>query len=100
MLKLFFLMLSLWAWGRAEVTKPARLAVLSIQNTTRTEASYVEALPDMVVSELVRVSPDLQLVERSQVEAAMDELQLDIGGLTEEGSRRVCPCRCRRGCWC
>ena len=89
MLKLFFLVLSLWAGGRAEAPKAARLAVLSIQNTTRTEASFVEALPDMVVRELVRVSPDLQLVERSQVEAAMDELQLDIGGLTEEGSRRV-----------
>jgi TolB-like protein len=76
---------ALWAQGANQ----DRLAVLSIQNTTRTESSFVEAMPDMIVSELLRIAPDLQLVERRQVEAAIKELQLDIGGLTEEGGRRV-----------
>jgi hypothetical protein len=68
---------------------PDRMAILSIQNTTGLESSYVEAMPDMIVSEILRIAPDQQLVERRQVEAAMRELQLDIGGLTEEGSRRI-----------
>lgn len=85
----YFISILLLCLHYAHSATPDRLAVLSIQNTTGTESSFVEAMPDMIVSDLLRVAPDLQLVERGQVEAAIKELQLDIGGLTEEGSRRI-----------
>lgn len=76
-------------WNSAHAQNPDRMAILSIHNTTRTESSYVDAMPDMIVSELMRMAPQTQLVERRQVEAAIQELQLDIGGLTKEDSRRL-----------
>lgn len=76
-------------WNSVHAQSTDRMAILSIHNTTRTESSYVEAMPDMIVSELMRMAPQTQLVERRQVEAAIQELQLDIGGLTKEDSRRL-----------
>ena len=79
-------------WNSVHAQSTDRMAILSIHNTTRTESSYVEAMPDMIVSELMRMAPQTQLVERRQVEAAIQELQLDIGG---QDSTRVQP-RTRR----
>lgn len=66
-----------------------RMAVLSIASTAPIASSYLDAMPDMIVSEVLRNDPEIILVERRQVEAAIRELQLDIGGLTDESGRRV-----------
>lgn len=66
-----------------------RMAVLTIASTAPIASSYLDAMPDMIVSEVLRKNPEIILVERRQVEAAIRELQLDIGGLTDESGRRV-----------
>lgn len=81
----------LWILALAPVAAFAseRMAVLTIASTAPIASSYLDAMPDMIVSEVLRNDPEIILVERRQVEAAIRELQLDIGGLTDESGRRV-----------
>lgn len=65
-----------------------QLAVLAIENTTGAHRSFVDGLPDMVVTELVNKTGET-VVERLKVQKAMDELRIQASGLATEGNRKL-----------
>jgi TolB-like protein len=65
-----------------------QLAVLAIENTTGSYQSFVEGMPDMIVTELVNQTDEF-LVERSKVVEAMNELKMQASGLATEGNRKL-----------
>jgi TolB-like protein len=96
----FFLMLArLSSWGaappgpagdpapggdpRSDVKKETLLAVMDILNNTGEFASFVEGMPDMLITELMETG-DVKLVERTKVQTAMKALKLETSGLTQE----------------
>jgi TolB-like protein len=96
----FFLMLArLSSWGaaapgtagdpsagsdpRSDAKKETLLAVMDILNNTGEFASFVEGMPDMLITELMETG-DVKLVERTKVQTAMKALKLETSGLTQE----------------
>ncbi len=73
------------SWGTT--TSPSKpetvLAVMDILNNTGEFASFVEGMPDMLITELLE-SGELKLVERTKVQTAMKALKLETSGLTQE----------------
>ncbi|GEM_PF-1323777 len=63
--------------------KETLLAVMDIQNNTGEFASFVDGMPDMLITELLETG-DVKLVERSKVQTAMKALKLETSGLTQE----------------
>lgn len=78
----------------AEAARPdtaadrGQLAVLAIENTTGAHQSFVDGLPDMVVTEIVNKTGET-VVERLKVQKAMDELRIQASGLATEGNRKL-----------
>ncbi len=69
-------------------TPKGMLAVLSIENTTGSYQSFVDGMPDMIVTELVNQTDEV-LVERTKVVQAMNELKLQATGLATDGNRKL-----------
>jgi TolB-like protein len=59
------------------------LAVMDILNNTGELQSFVEGMPDMLITELMETG-DVKLVERTKVQTAMKALKLETSGLTQE----------------
>jgi TolB-like protein len=66
-----------------EPKKETVLAVMDILNNTGEFSSFVEGMPDMLITELME-SGDVKLVERTKVQTAMKALKLETSGLTQE----------------
>ncbi|MEO6097065.1 MAG: CsgG/HfaB family protein [Fibrobacteria bacterium] len=69
--------------ARSEAKKETLLAVMDILNNTGEFASFVEGMPDMLITELIETG-DVKLVERTKVQTAMKALKLETSGLTQE----------------
>jgi TolB-like protein len=67
----------------AEPKKEPLLAVMDIVNNTGEFASFVDGLPDMLITELMETG-EVKLVERTKVQTAMKALKLETSGLTQE----------------
>lgn len=63
--------------------KETLLAVMDIVNNTGEYASFVEGMPDMLITELMETG-DVKLVERTKVQTAMKALKMETSGLTQE----------------
>lgn len=59
------------------------LAVMDILNNSGEQQSFVDGMPDMLITELL-VNGDVKLVERTKVQTAMKALKLETSGLTQE----------------
>jgi TolB-like protein len=59
------------------------LAVMDILNNTGEVQSFVDGMPDMLITELMETG-DVKLVERTKVQTAMKALKLETSGLTQE----------------
>lgn len=92
----FLVPLAFCAPGDAAETKPASeraaaserppeplLAVMDILNNTGEAQSFVDGMPDMLITELMETG-DVKLVERTKVQTAMKALKLETSGLTQE----------------
>lgn len=89
-LPLAHLLLSITFGSPSDSVKSVKgqLAVLSIENTTGSYQSFVDGMPDMIVTELVNQTDEV-LVERTKVVQAMNELKLQATGLALEGNRKL-----------
>jgi TolB-like protein len=67
----------------SEARKEPLLAVMDILNNTGEFSSFVDGMPDMLITELME-SGDVKLVERTKVQTAMKALKLETSGLTQE----------------
>lgn len=67
----------------SEPKKETLLAVMDILNNTGEFSSFVEGMPDMLITELME-SGTIKLVERTKVQTAMKALKLETSGLTQE----------------
>ncbi|MDQ3001039.1 MAG: CsgG/HfaB family protein [Fibrobacterota bacterium] len=67
----------------SEPKKETLLAVMDILNNTGELSSFVEGMPDMLITELME-SGTIKLVERTKVQTAMKALKLETSGLTQE----------------
>lgn len=63
--------------------KETVLAMMDILNNTGEFASFVDGMPDMLITELME-SGEIKLVERTKVQTAMKALKLEASGLTQE----------------
>lgn len=68
-----------------EAKKEPVLAVMDIVNNAGEFASFVEGMPDMLITELMKTG-EVKLVERTKVQTAMKALKLETSGLTQEGN--------------
>jgi TolB-like protein len=66
-----------------EVKQETVLAMMDIVNNTGEFSSFVEGMPDMLITELME-SGEIKLVERTKVQTAMKALKLETSGLTQE----------------
>lgn len=66
-----------------EPKKEMVLAMMDILNNTGEFASFVDGMPDMLITELME-SGEIKLVERTKVQTAMKALKLETSGLTQE----------------
>lgn len=66
-----------------EPKKETVLAMMDILNNTGEFSSFVEGMPDMLITELME-SGEIKLVERTKVQTAMKALKLETSGLTQE----------------
>jgi TolB-like protein len=86
---IFILLLLTWmtrsGWGApaSEPKKETLLAVMDILNNAGEFSSFVEGMPDMLITELME-SGEIKLVERTKVQTAMKALKLETSGLTQE----------------
>lgn len=86
---LLLLILLPWLCGTARGAAPSEpgkeslLAVMDILNNTGEFSSFVDGMPDMLITELME-SGDIKLVERTKVQTAMKALKLETSGLTQE----------------
>ncbi len=69
--------------GNSESKKETLLAVMDIVNNTGEFGSFIEGMPDMLITELLE-SGDVKLVERTKVQTAMKALKIETSGLTQE----------------
>ncbi|MDB5048266.1 MAG: Curli production assembly/transport component CsgG [Fibrobacteres bacterium] len=67
----------------AGAKKETLLAVMDILNNTGEFQSFVDGMPDMLITELLETG-DVKLVERTKVQTAMKALKLETSGLTQE----------------
>ena len=63
--------------------KETVLAMMDILNNTGEFASFVDGMPDMLITELME-SGEIKLVERTKVQTAMKALKLETSGLTQD----------------
>lgn len=66
-----------------EAKREPLLAVMDIVNNSGEFASFVEGMPDMLITELLKTG-EVKLVERTKVQTAMKALKLETSGLTQE----------------
>jgi len=73
------------AWGETAAAPKSEpmLAVMDILNNTGEFGSFVEGMPDMLITELME-SGEVKLVERTKVQTAMKALKMETSGLTQE----------------
>ena len=67
----------------SEPKKETVLAMMDILNNTGEFASFVDGMPDMLITELME-SGEIKLVERTKVQTAMKALKLETSGLTQD----------------
>ena len=68
-----------------EARKEPLLAVMDILNNSGEFSSFVEGMPDMLITELMETG-EVKLVERTKVQTAMKALKLENSGLTQESN--------------
>ncbi|MDB5103665.1 MAG: putative adenylate cyclase [Fibrobacteres bacterium] len=67
----------------SEPKQETLLAVMDILNNTGEFPTFVDGMPDMLITELLETG-DVKLVERTKVQTAMKALKLETSGLTQE----------------